>query len=189
MRVLPSNGVVILAVAPILAALLVSLPIQSRSGEEKTEVAVQPIEFSHRVHSELGTKCRLCHPSASTESKAGLPSSSVCMVCHGGMSLEGADLGRLLEFHQRGELIPWARRYILAADTFFNHRHHMEAGAHCSDCHGKVEEKDTLADQEPMSMAACVGCHLSDGVPTDCGFCHSLGVVPPDRPQTGSRKP
>ena len=103
--------------------------------------------------------------------------------------MESPDLGRLFEFHQRSEVIPWVRQTVLAADTFFSHRDHMEAGARCSDCHGKVEEKDTLVAQEPLSMAACVGCHLSYGAPSDCGFCHSLGVVPPDRREAGSRKP
>ena len=181
-RIFPGNGVVTLAMVPVLAALLVSLSTQAPGDEKKTETPVQPIEFSHRVHAELGAKCLFCHPSASTESKAGLPSSSACMVCHQRMPLEGADLGRLRELHQRGEAIPWIRHYVLAADTFFSHGYQMGAGAHCSDCHGKVEDKDTLVDHEPMSMAACVGCHLSDGVPTDCGFCHSLGVVPPQRP-------
>ena len=189
MRILAANGVGTLAVVPVLAALLVSLPTQPGSGERQAEMAVQPIAFSHRVHLELGTKCRFCHPSATTGSKAGLPSSSACMVCHQRMPLEGADLDRLFEYHQRGEVIPWVRYYVLAADTFFSHRYHIGAGAHCSDCHGDVQEKDTLADQERMSMAACVGCHLSDGVPTDCGFCHTLGVVQPDRPETGARKP
>lgn len=189
MRILPAQGVVTLAVVPVLAALLVPLPTQTRTGEKKTRMVVQPIEFSHRVHAELGTKCRFCHPSARTESKAGLPSSVVCMVCHKGIRLESAGLGRLFALHQRGEVIPWVRQYVLAADTFFSHRYHVGAGARCSDCHGRVEEKETLADQEPMSMAACVGCHLSDGVPTDCGFCHALGVIPPDPPQIESRKP
>ncbi len=174
---------------PVLAALVLSLPIQPQNGEKKADRVVQPIAFSHRLHAEQGATCRLCHPSARRESKAGLPSSSACMVCHEKLPVESTDLGRLFEFHQRSEVIPWVRQTALAADTFFSHRYHLGAGAHCSDCHGKVEERDTLTDQEPMSMAVCVGCHLSDGVPTDCGFCHTLGVPQPDRREAGSRKP
>ena len=177
--ILQAGGVANLAAAPVLAALLVSLPVPSRGAEEKIAAAVQPIAFSHRVHAGLGTKCLLCHPSALRESRAGLPSSSTCMACHEKLPAEGADLVRLFDFHRRGVAIPWVRYYVLAAGTFFHHRYHLEAGALCDDCHGKVEKKDTLAGQEPMSMAACVGCHLSAGAPSDCGFCHGHGVVPP----------
>ncbi len=44
----------------------------------------QPIEYSHRLHAgELGIDCKFCHSAAEHGRHAGIPSTDVCMKCHG----------------------------------------------------------------------------------------------------------
>lgn len=171
----------------LLAGLVLQAQPQRRPDQESQEAVPQPISFSHRQHSEMGMKCRFCHSSARSQTRAGLPESATCMVCHAKLAAGSPDLERLVEFHRSQQPIPWVRYYALTPDTFFSHRYHLAAGGRCEDCHGQVEKKDTLAAQKPLSMAECVGCHLSDGVPTDCGFCHTPGLA--SRQVPTERKP
>jgi hypothetical protein len=44
----------------------------------------QPIDYSHRLHAgELQMDCRFCHSAAEKSRHAGIPSTDVCMKCHG----------------------------------------------------------------------------------------------------------
>lgn len=167
----PSREVSVVC-ALLLASLGVSQLVARHYREGRDDGSGQPLPFSHRRHAELGTKCPLCHTSVRTASEAGLPTSSICLLCHVTASLEESQHALLEQYSAKGGSIPWKRYYVLADHTFFSHRYHLEAGARCRDCHGKVEEKETLADDKPLTMAECVGCHLSTGAPIDCGFCH-----------------
>ena len=44
----------------------------------------QPLDYSHRLHAgELQIDCQFCHTAANQSRYAGIPSSDVCMKCHG----------------------------------------------------------------------------------------------------------
>ncbi|WP_238784576.1 c-type cytochrome [Blattabacterium cuenoti] len=44
---------------------------------------VQPIYFSHKIHSEInGIDCQYCHSSAKYGKVSGIPSANICMNCH-----------------------------------------------------------------------------------------------------------
>lgn len=65
-----------IALVPRLAAL--RLP-----GDHRGHEPVQPIDFSHRLHSgELNIQCLYCHSAAERSRHAGIPAASTCMNCH-----------------------------------------------------------------------------------------------------------
>ncbi len=52
-------------------------------GTNRGYEPVQPIAFSHRLHSgEMQIPCLYCHPAAARAARAGLPPAQVCMNCH-----------------------------------------------------------------------------------------------------------
>lgn len=62
------------------------------------------------------------------------------------------------------------------SDLVFSHKYHAEeAGAECSDCHGKVAESIKGADDLLPEMETCYSCHDED---MDCESCHLQGEDP-----------
>ena len=52
-------------------------------GDHTGYSPVQPIAFSHRLHTtELQVSCRYCHAGAVTDRHAGMPAAQTCMNCH-----------------------------------------------------------------------------------------------------------
>lgn len=75
-----------LALVPAVAAL--RLP-----GDHRGFEPVQPIAFSHRLHSgELGIQCLYCHSGAERSRYAGIPAASTCMNCHRFVTAKRADV-------------------------------------------------------------------------------------------------
>lgn len=75
-----------IALVPRLAAL--RLP-----GDHRGFEPVQPIAFSHRLHSgELNIQCLYCHSGAERSRHAGIPSASQCMNCHRFVTAKRADV-------------------------------------------------------------------------------------------------
>ena len=73
----------LLAIGLNLAILLGGLSQINSPGDLSGFDPVQPILFSHRLHSgEMLISCDYCHTGARTERLAGLPSATVCMNCH-----------------------------------------------------------------------------------------------------------
>ena len=76
---------------------------------QESEELEQPINYSHKLHAgELQIECQYCHTYARRSIHAGIPSSQICMNCHGEdptsgkpkVSVEGReDLLPLLAFH------------------------------------------------------------------------------------------
>ena len=76
---------------------------------QESEELEQPINYSHKLHAgELQIECQYCHTYARRSIHAGIPSSQICMNCHGEdptsgklkVSVEGReDLLPLLGFH------------------------------------------------------------------------------------------
>ena len=43
--------------------------------------------------------------------------------------------------------------------SFFNHAVHVNRGVSCVECHGQINEMDTVAEAKPLGMAFCLECH------------------------------
>ena len=43
--------------------------------------------------------------------------------------------------------------------VYFNHAVHVNRGVSCVECHGKVNEMETVYHAEPLSMGFCLDCH------------------------------
>ena len=55
--------------------------------------------------------------------------------------------------------VAWTRVHDLPDFAFFNHAIHVNRGISCVECHGKVNEMDTVSHRQPLSMAFCIECH------------------------------
>ena len=56
--------------------------------------------------------------------------------------------------------IEWIRIHNLPDHVYFNHAQHVAIGKlECQQCHGAVEEMETMAQHAPLSMGWCINCH------------------------------
>ena len=56
--------------------------------------------------------------------------------------------------------IEWTRIHNLPDHVYFNHSQHVTIGKlECQNCHGAVEEMETMAQHAPLSMGWCINCH------------------------------
>ena len=56
--------------------------------------------------------------------------------------------------------IEWTRIHMLPDHVYFNHSQHVTVGKiACQQCHGKVEQMETMYQYAPLSMGWCVNCH------------------------------
>jgi len=165
-------GVCLLAA---LAALAQQAPLY-KGKEEKLPMAVapQPINYSHKKHIALGMQCLDCHKGASEKDQAGLPGTEQCMVCHGTIKPDSAEVKKLAQMQRRGEKLKWGRVYKVPDFVFFSHASHLKAGEQCVTCHGRVQERDVLAKEVSTSMVACMNCHAQRKVSNECVLCHQL---------------
>ena len=86
---------IVLAVAAVFAAiaLVPGLIAMRLPGDNTGLEPVQPIAFSHRLHSgELNINCEYCHSGAQRSRYAGIPSASTCMNCHRFITARRADV-------------------------------------------------------------------------------------------------
>jgi hypothetical protein len=145
--------------------------------EEKLpkKVAAQPFPFSHNKHAGIGADCAVCHTTASTKERAGLPDIEACMACHDTVATTSQLIRRLSSLHKKGEGLSWVRVYQVPDFVFFSHRNHDKAGIECVTCHGPVEKRNILAKEISTSMITCMNCHAEKNVSNDCYLCHDLG--------------
>ena len=56
--------------------------------------------------------------------------------------------------------IEWNRIHNLPDHVYFNHSQHVAVGKiTCQQCHGKVEQMETVKQYSPLSMGWCINCH------------------------------
>jgi hypothetical protein len=82
---------------------------------DETEELEQPIAYSHKLHAgELKIECQYCHSYARRSPHAGIPSTQICMNCHGEAAPTGQprvapkdrpELYKLLAYNYGGEQI------------------------------------------------------------------------------------
>ena len=155
------------------AILLLGLSVHSvmavqesqRLGRTKDYSPDQPIKFSHKVHAgQNKTDCKYCHSLATYSKSAGMPSSNLCMNCHGvvkvGTRSGKFEINKIYRAEKSGQSIQWIRIHNLPEHVYFNHAQHVKAGkVACQTCHGKVEEMDVIKQFSELSMGWCVNCH------------------------------
>ena len=132
---------------------------------------IQPIAFSHKIHSgDNKIDCQYCHSTAKHSKHSGIPSVNICMNCHksiseynGPVTAEadkafyddeiqkiydaiGWDKEKLayIEGYEQ-KPIEWIRIHNLPDFAYFNHSQHVTVGGlQCQTCHGPVEEMEEV---------------------------------------------
>jgi len=158
-------------------------------GVDQGYSPLQPIAFSHKIHSgDNKIDCQYCHSSAKHSKHSGIPSVNVCMNCHKNIAevAEGTVVEWDGETYGKAELdkeiakiytaagwdvenlkytgdtkpIKWIRIHNLPDFAYFNHSQHVTVGKiECQKCHGSVEEMDEMYQFSPLTMGWCINCH------------------------------
>lgn len=133
----------------------------------------QPIPYSHKKHvGELKLPCKTCHPSPDPGETMSIPQASTCMQCHSSVKTDSPHIQKLTEYAKANRAVPWQRVYRIPGYVFFSHKAHLNTGATCETCHGKVAERDQLFKETDISMGGCMTCHRVKNAPLDCTYCH-----------------
>lgn len=120
----------------------------------------QPIPFDHRHHVvDDGIDCRYCHRIVEVSSRAGIPSTEVCMNCHSQVWNDSPLLAPVRESFFENEPIAWARVHRLPDFVYFDHSAHVTNGIGCESCHGRVDTMARVFQVAPLTMAWCLDCH------------------------------
>src|SRR5262245_37862626 len=157
--------------AALLLAVLGALADEKKSSEPRP--VKQPVEFSHKRHTELGLECNVCHPMADGE-QAGIPQTEDCLNCHQDTGESKPAFKALFEHSRAKKQILWTRVYLLPSFVFFGHKGHQGAKDGCNTCHGPVATRDLLWKERETSMKACMDCHKANRASVSCSFCHDL---------------
>ena len=160
-------------------------------GVDQGYMPIQPIHYSHKIHSGANQiECQYCHSSAKKSKHSGIPSLNVCMNCHENIAEyngeEDLEKGYTKEFYTNeikklykavgwdensqsytGDTQPvkWVRIHNLPDFVYFNHAQHVNvAGVDCKTCHGPVEEMEILYQHSSLTMGWCINCHRETNV-------------------------
>ena len=160
-------------------------------GVDQGYMPVQPIHYSHKIHSGVNKiDCKYCHSSARVSKHSGIPSLNVCMNCHMNIAEyngeEDLENGYTKDFYTKeikklyaavgwdeenqkytGETQPvkWIRIHNLPNHVYFNHAQHVEVGEiQCQTCHGPVEEMEIMYQYSPLTMGWCIDCHRESNI-------------------------
>lgn len=121
---------------------------------------VQPVPFSHAKHvGEVGLDCRYCHSGVEQSYHSNVPSAQTCMNCHGTIKRDSPLLAPVRESHEKGTPVPWIWIHTTPDYAYFNHAIHVNRGVSCVECHGNVNQMDTVTHLQPLSMGFCLDCH------------------------------
>jgi hypothetical protein len=178
-------GIVIAALAAfiVLAIATPMVLIRTPYGTDQNAPIIQPVAFDHRHHVRDDLiDCLYCHPAAEYSAYAGLPSTELCMGCHGQVWQESAQLVPVRQSWETGKAISWKRVYDLPDHLYFHHGVHVRAGIDCTQCHGDVKQMARVERVSPLTMKWCLDCHREPrgGVDpgrsitqiTTCSACH-----------------
>ena len=160
-------------------------------GIDQGYMPVQPIHYSHKIHSGTNQiECKYCHSSARVSKHSGIPSLNVCMNCHKNIAEyngeEDTENGYTKEFYTKeikklydavgwdeenqsytGNTKPvkWVRIHNLPDFVYFNHAQHVQVGGvECQTCHGPVEEMEIMYQYSSLTMGWCINCHRESNV-------------------------
>ncbi|TNF37494.1 MAG: cytochrome C [Deltaproteobacteria bacterium] len=122
----------------------------------------QPVPFSHKLHAgSLGLDCRYCHNTVEQAAAAALPPAGTCMNCHANLNLGDHEnrIKPIKDAFAGGPPVEWIRVHMLPDYAYFNHSVHLAAGVGCSSCHGRIDQMETVFQDQPLSMSWCLDCH------------------------------
>ena len=155
-------------------------------GIDQGYMPVQPIHYSHKIHSGANQiECKYCHSSARASKHSGIPSLNVCMNCHKNIAEyngeEDLDNGYTKEFYTKeikklyaavgwdednqvytgkSQPVKWVRIHNLPDFVYFNHAQHVQVGGiECQTCHGPVQEMEVMYQHSSLTMGWCINCH------------------------------
>jgi hypothetical protein len=94
------------------------------------------------------------------------------MTCHQTVKKDSPAIQKLAAFAASKEPVPWVRVYQIPSFVYFSHKSHLDSGAKCETCHGKVAERDRLFREIKISMGGCMDCHRANKASVDFLFCH-----------------
>ena len=160
-------------------------------GIDEGYMPVQPIHYSHKIHSGANKiECKYCHSSARVSKHSGIPSLNVCMNCHKNIAeyngeedlVNGYDrdfytneIKKLYAavgwdednqvYTGKTQPVKWVRIHNLPDHVYFNHAQHVEvAKIECQKCHGPVEEMEIMYQYSPLTMGWCINCHRESNI-------------------------
>src|SRR5437660_8989362 len=149
-------GAVLVGTALVAGAWYYLTPKYSRVGYQP----IQPVAFSHATHNgQLGIDCRYCHNAVEKSWYSNIPASGTCMNCHNQVLKDDPRLALVRDSATGGKPIPWVQIHRTPDFVYFNHSVHVNRGISCVECHGKVNEIDTVTHTQPLSMSFCLDCH------------------------------
>jgi hypothetical protein len=135
----------------------------------------QPVQYSHAVHAGgLRIPCLYCHYGAERGRHAGIPPAAVCLNCHRQVLPDHPEVLKVRTAVDAGKPIEWNRIHQLPDHAYFNHQAHAKAGVACQTCHGPVEQMGRVAQNAPLTMGWCLGCHRKGSERAGAGF----GTIP-----------
>ena len=121
---------------------------------------LQPVPFSHSLHvQQLGMDCRYCHSFVEMAAHSNLPTTQSCMACHAQIRPTSPKLDAVRESLMTGRPVIWARIHQAPDYVYFNHAAHVSRGVSCFNCHGAVNEMETIYQAKSQSMSWCLECH------------------------------
>jgi cytochrome c7-like protein/class III cytochrome C family protein len=121
---------------------------------------VQPVPFEHSLHAgQLGIDCRYCHASVEKSGTSSIPAAQTCMNCHSQIKTTSPLLEVVRESYKTGDPVPWVKIHQTPDYVYFNHSVHVTRGVSCVECHGKVNEMNTVYHAKSHSMSFCLDCH------------------------------
>ena len=121
---------------------------------------VQPVPFSHAIHAgQLAIYCRYCHVGVDKGPASTVPTAQTCMNCHNQIKVDSPLLAVVRESYETGNPVPWVKIHQVPDYVYFNHSVHINRGVSCVECHGRIDEMDTVAHNKSLSMGFCLDCH------------------------------
>ncbi len=134
--------------------------VRTPYGTGQNNPLVQPLKFDHRHHvRDDGIDCYYCHGDARRSPSAGVPSTELCMGCHGNLWGKSPELTLLRESHAADRPVVWQRVNGLPHHVYFPHDVHVKKGVGCVSCHGRVDLMGQVFQAEPLTMEFCLDCH------------------------------
>ncbi|MEP7117154.1 MAG: cytochrome c3 family protein [Acidobacteriota bacterium] len=120
----------------------------------------QPVQFSHQHHvGGIGIDCRYCHTSVEVSSSAGIPPTKTCINCHSQIWSTSPYLEPVRASFRDDKPLKWLRVHDLPDFVYFNHSIHVKKGVGCETCHGRVDKRPLIRQQNSLQMEWCINCH------------------------------
>ena len=136
------------------------------SPKETGKAAVRGIRPMHKVHTDQGLDCTICHEIK--EGKPQFPTHELCSTCHD-INVDEPDPKKCGFCHTNENFETTQRTKVLTDEIKFDHDKH--APVECTACH---KEPDRAKLPAGPKMPFCMNCHATKGNPklNECATCH-----------------